>query len=229
MTQTHREDLSSGALSAGMDGELAREELRFLLRRLDHDASLGNAWTRFHLIRDSLRRELPRMASADFAARVQQAIEHEAAGVEPRGAYSGAGRLRHWLRWSAGGAIAAGVAVAALMLVQPAGEGSNNARLSAEAGADATPDQAIASAVLQPQPTTPAAVPPWLSNASASQYSQQAAATLGESYGDATLPYARSLSPYRLQTVRSASNPGGYLLLIDPQAPPAPRTSISAQ
>lgn len=225
MTQTHPEDHSSGALSAGMDGELAREELRFLLRRLDHDASLGEAWTRFHLIRDSLRKELPRVASAGFAARVQQAIERESAGVA---AGTGAGRLRHWLRWSAGGAIAAGVAVAALMLVQPAGEGSNNARLSADAGAGMTPDQAMASAVLQAQPTTPAAVPPWLSSASASQYSQQAAATLGESYGDA-LPYARSLSPYRLQTVRSASNPGGYLLLIDPQAPAAPRTSISAQ
>ena len=51
MTQAHREDLS-----AGVDGELANEELRFLLRRLDHDASLRSTWARYHVARDSLRR-----------------------------------------------------------------------------------------------------------------------------------------------------------------------------
>jgi hypothetical protein len=31
------------------------------------------------------------------------------------------------------------------------------------------------------------------------------------------LPYARSLSPYRLQSARSLDNQNGYLLLVDPQ------------
>ena len=82
------------------------------------------------------------------------------------------------------------------------------------------------------QPTAPAAVPPWLSGDTASQYSQQAAATLGESYGDATLPYASSLLPYRLHDVRAVNSPGGYLLLVDPQSPvvrPARQASVLAQ
>jgi sigma-E factor negative regulatory protein RseA len=101
MTQDQREHLS-----AGIDGELAREELRFLLRRFEHDAELGQAWTRYHLARDGLRRQLPAVASAGFAARVAQAIAQESEAKAGR-------RAPHWLRWSAGGAIAASVAVAA--------------------------------------------------------------------------------------------------------------------
>jgi hypothetical protein len=57
-----------------------------------------------------------------------------------------------------------------------------------------------------------------LSGDTASRYSQQAAATLGESYGEAvTLPYARSLAPYRLQSVRPLARGNGYLLLADPR------------
>jgi Negative regulator of sigma E activity len=217
MTQAHREDLS-----AGVDGELANEELRFLLRRLDHDASLRSTWARYHVARDSLRRQLPPLAAPGFAARVMRAIE-----LEP--AAAGSRRMHHWLRWSTGGAIAAGVAVAALMMAQPTGEG--NARLSASA--TPSPEQTVARVMPTPsQPTAPAAVPPWLSGDTASQYSQQAAATLGESYGDATLPYASSLLPYRLHDVRAVNSPGGYLLLVDPQSPvvrPARQASVLAQ
>lgn len=198
MTQAQTEHLS-----AGIDGELSREELRFLLRRFEHDADLQAAWTRYHLARDGLRRELPAMASSGFASRVEQAIAREARGKS-------GGRAPHWLRWSAGGAIAASVAVAALMIARPVEDdhiapGLAQARTSAQI--------APASA-----PTAPVAVPPWLSTDNASRYSQQAAATLGESYGDAEmLPYARSLSPYRLPAARMSRKDSGYLLLIDPQ------------
>ncbi|NMW24212.1 sigma-E factor negative regulatory protein, partial [Rhodanobacter denitrificans] len=64
-------------LSAGIDGELSKEQLRFLLRRLEHDASLQQAWTRYHIARDGLRRQLPSMAQPGFAARVMLAIEQE--------------------------------------------------------------------------------------------------------------------------------------------------------
>ncbi|MEI7038192.1 sigma-E factor negative regulatory protein [Fulvimonas yonginensis] len=213
MTQAHREHLS-----AGIDGELAREELRFLLRRFEHDAELRGAWARYHMARDGLRRQLPAVASGGFATRVEQAIAREQ--------QTGAGRrVPHWLRWSTGGAIAAGVAVAALMIARPAGEGEH-------APADLTA-QAVQSTATAPlaQPAAPAAVPPWLSADTASQYSQQAAATLGESYGTAAMrPYARSLSPYRLQSVRSLDNSGGYLLLVDPQqAVRPPRQAAGAQ
>jgi sigma-E factor negative regulatory protein RseA len=199
MTQAQREDLS-----AGIDGELARDEMRFLLRRFEHDGELRQAWTRYHLARDGLRRQLPTLASAGFAARVEQAIAQEAAGRAGR-------RAPHWLRWSAGGAIAAGVAVAALMIARPVSDEDHVAASVAQT----SPATGIA---LPSEPAAPAAVPPWLSADNASRYSQQAAATLGESYGEAAmLPYARSLSPYRLQTARPFDSENGYLLLIDPQ------------
>lgn len=212
MTQAKVEDLS-----AGIDGELAREELRFLLRRLDHDAELRQAWGRYHVARDGLRRQLPPLASAGFAARVEQAIAREAQAGR---------RMPHWLRWSSGGAIAAGVAVAALMLARPTGgEGDHVAPMAAAPSrlADAAPAATA-------QPSMPAAVPPWLSGDNASRYSQQAAATFGGDYGEMALPYARSLSPYRLQ--RSTVPGNGYLLLIDPAQQPvvaAPQASAAAQ
>lgn len=210
---TYRENLS-----AGVDGELAREELRFLLRRLDHDVELQQAWTRYHVIRDVLRQQ-PLLAGEGVAARVQRAIELPEAGTV---ATPIAGkRMHHWLRWSGGGAIAAGVAVAALMLAQPAGDGSNRRVAPA-----ASSQRAVADLADAPQPSTPAAVPPWLSDSSASQYSQQAAATLGESFGDATLPYARSVSPYRLQQLHSLREQPAYLLTVEPQ--PSLRESRAA-
>jgi sigma-E factor negative regulatory protein RseA len=203
MTQAQREHLS-----AGIDGELAREELRFLLRRFEHDAELRQAWTRYHLARDGLRRQLPAMASVGFAARVARAIEQEAESRTGR-------RAPHWLRWSAGGMIAAGVAVAALMIARPVSDDDHVAAGLAKAGP-------AAEVALPAESAAPATVPPWLSADNASRYSQQAAATLGESYGEAMLPYARSLSPYRLQSVRPLDNGSGYLLLVDPrQAAPA--------
>lgn len=196
MTQDQREHLS-----AGIDGELAREELRFLLRRFEHDAELTQAWGRYHLARDGLRRQLPAVASAGFAARVEQAIAHEAQAGR---------RTPHWLRWSAGGAIAASVAVAALMIARPV---TDEDRVSAGLEQSAQ----TAEVTSKSEPTAPAAVPPWLSGDTASRYSQQAAATLGESYGEGLMPYARSLSPYRVQPVRTPGDEPGYYLLIDPQ------------
>jgi sigma-E factor negative regulatory protein RseA len=199
MSESQREHLS-----AGIDGELAREELRFLLRRFEHDAELRGAWSRYHLARDGLRRQLPLVASDGFAARVEQAIAQESRAAGGR-------RVPHWLRWSAGGAIAASVAVAALMIARPVTDDDHVA-----AGlAQASPSTEVTTPL---QPAAPAAVPPWLSDDTASHYSQQAAATLGESYGDMVLPYARSLSPYSLQAVRpSPGNQTGYLLLVDPR------------
>jgi sigma-E factor negative regulatory protein RseA len=202
-------------LSAGIDGELAREELRFLLRRFEHDAGLRQAWTCYHLARDGMRGELPAVASAGFAARVEQAIARESQAAGGR-------RASHWLRWSAGGAIAASVAVAALMIARPVTDEDHAVSGVAQAG----PSTGITAPL---QPAAPAAVPPWLSGDTASHYSQQAAATLGESYGEMLLPYTRGLAPYSLQAVRSPGNGAGYLLLADPQrAPAAPSRQAAA-
>jgi sigma-E factor negative regulatory protein RseA len=195
------------SLSVGIDGELSKEQLRFLLRRLDHDPSLQSSWARYHIARDSLRRQLPPLASAGFAARVMQAIEREST---PAVATS---RRSHWLRWSTGGAIAASVAAAALMIGQPTGDAE---RLTAS-----TTQQTNTVAAVTPisKPTAPAAVPPWLSGNSAGLLSQQASATLGAPFGQNQPAYARRLSTYppmhRYRTLDN--NDGSYLLLLDPE------------
>ena len=104
MDPTSREDLS-----ALMDGELAAEPTRFLLRRLDHDPGLAATWSRWHLIRACLASDPARLPGPvlgnDFASRVSAAVQSEAAPQV---------RQRHWARYMGGGAIAAGVAVVGL-------------------------------------------------------------------------------------------------------------------
>lgn len=213
MNQDTRENLS-----AGIDGELSKEQLRFLLRRLDHDASLQQAWTGYHIARDSLRQELPPMAEPGFAARVMLAIEQESKPV------AATPRRNHWLRWSTGGAIAASVAAAALMIGQPTGDAE---RLTASTAQQAS---AVATAAPANKPVAPAAVPPWLSGNSAGLLSQQASATFGASFGQSQPAYARRLSGYpsmpRYRTLDN--NDGSYLLLLEPEQQTAPDISRRA-
>ncbi|MFC5741093.1 sigma-E factor negative regulatory protein [Dyella tabacisoli] len=216
MTESHRENLS-----VGMDGELSAEQLRFLLRRLDHDEPLQQAWSRYHVARDGLRHELPPLAKPGFAARVMLAIEQEAAAAQPA-------ERRHWLRWSAGGAIAASVAVAALMVTQPVGPDAGHAmpRVAASTQGMTTATGAAA------QADSPATAPPWLSNYTAlpSQLSQQASATLDGNDGT-QLFSPNHLTPYQLspkfgQRPRTINNgDGSYLLLIHPDQQTAPNAS----
>lgn len=196
------------ALSAGVDGELPAHELRFLLRRLDHDARLQHVWSRYHLMREGLRGSLPPLATPGFAARVSASIEHASL---PAG-----GRRRHWLRWSAGGAIAASVAAATLMLGQPANDAeravaAQTAQQDVSATAAADPARTLAN---------PSVVPPWLSGSSAGLLSQPASATFGSPFAGAptlqSRPSAVYPSLYRYRALDS--NDGSYLLLLDPQS-----------
>jgi sigma-E factor negative regulatory protein RseA len=208
MTEDHRENLS-----AGMDGELSSEALRFLLRRLDHDTAMRQAWSRYHVIGDGLRHQLPTCAaSSSFADRVMRVIESEAGA-------SKAARPRHWMRWSAGGAIAASVAVAALMTTQPAGSPADHAASRLAASGSRPAGMAVASASPRVAPTTsPATVPTWLrDNSGVSLLSERATATLGAPSGNIVSPYASSLQPYQVSSrYRTLNNhDGSYLLLID--------------
>jgi negative regulator of sigma E activity len=103
-------------LSSLMDGELPPDSARFLSKRLGNDADLAATWERWHCARDILRQQ-GSLAPVDFCARVRDAIEADADAVPLTAAVAGGTRL--W-RGLAGGAIAAGVAVFALMLGQPA-------------------------------------------------------------------------------------------------------------
>lgn len=194
------------ALSAAIDDELPAQELRFLLRALDHDVELQDAWSRYELLRDGLRGSLPvRRASSDFAARVSAALKAEAVTMAPR--------RRHWLRWSAGGALAASVAAATLMIGQPAGDPE---RAVATHTTDAS-TTTVADADSAPAWAMPSAVPPWLSGNSASLLSQRASATMPSPLRDASALQAprRDFPPlYRYRTLDNAD--GSYLLLLDP-------------
>ncbi|MBE1161169.1 sigma-E factor negative regulatory protein [Dyella acidiphila] len=203
-------------LSAAMDGELSRDELRFLLRRLDRDASLMDAWARYHVAGDGLRRQLPGVASAGFAARVMDVIEGEQAApqVSPR--------RRDWLRLSVGGAIAASVAVAALMVSQPTAPDSEHSPTTASVSPQTT-HASIASAAVSASGASNeglAVVPPSLSAYSASGLSQRASVTLGDPSDNPLFQRYPASQRYSVNGYRALNNhDGSYLLLIDtPQA-----------
>ena len=125
-------------LSALMDGELERDETRFLLKRLATDHELPLRWTRYHIVRQTLRRQDVATLPVDFADLVMRRIDGEAV-VGSRGGAA-------WLRWGAGGAIAASVAVAALVLTRPALE------QGAGAGVPATRTASLQSAPINVAP-----------------------------------------------------------------------------
>ncbi|MBD9477855.1 sigma-E factor negative regulatory protein [Pseudoxanthomonas sp. PXM02] len=137
-------------LSALMDGDLAADEARFLLRRVQHDQELAGCWERWQLCGDVLRGQGRAPAPAGFAERVAQAIAAEAtpsATAAPQ-----ASRPRSLLaRWG-GGALAASVALVALFMARqqspqdvPVGEGAQVASA-----------QATSPAVLPESPSAPA-------------------------------------------------------------------------
>jgi len=100
-------------LSAFMDGELGRDEVRFLIKRADGDAPLIRQWTRYHVIRQALRRQDIVALRADFSSVLLARLDEERIPQTSRTA---------WLRWGSGGAIAAAVAVAALIVTKPVSE-----------------------------------------------------------------------------------------------------------
>lgn len=105
---------TSEELSALVDGELARTEAAFMLRRLAHDAELRARFGRYHLIRDCLRNPAVNMPSASLASRVQAAIATEPTPRRPL-------PWRAGLQYAAGFFTAAIVAAGAFWYVQPQG------------------------------------------------------------------------------------------------------------
>lgn len=122
-------------LSALMDGALPADQTRFLLRRLQHDASLAGSWERWRLTGEVMRGLAPaQRLPADFASRVSAALHGDVvAAPVPRNA-----RTPAWLRWGGGAAMAASLAVVALMARQPAGEAPSAAAQVASVAAPAT-------------------------------------------------------------------------------------------
>jgi len=96
-------------LSAFLDGELPEAETTLLLKRLDRDDELKATLSRYSLIGAVMRADVDTPASRHVAARVRAAIAREPVpGSRPSS---------RWLRPAAGLAVAAGVAMAAVLLV----------------------------------------------------------------------------------------------------------------
>ena len=137
-------------LSALMDGALPPDETRFLLRRLQHDASLAECWQRWRLGGEVMRGLAPaQRLPADFASRVALALQQD--GQAPLVA-SSRDRKPAWLRWGGGAAMAASLAVVVgFMARQPVVEAADDAAPPLVAAASAT-DPVVPS---QPVPSTP--------------------------------------------------------------------------
>ncbi len=99
-------------LSALIDNELDRDRTRFLLKRAEHDVELVALWQRWHLAGEVLRgAALP--LRQDFLSGIHTQLEADLAGQRPLPSRHG------MVRWAGGFAVAASVALAALLLVQP--------------------------------------------------------------------------------------------------------------
>jgi len=96
-------------VSALVDSELTSFESRRLIDELENDAALRKRWSRYHLIGDILRDEVPVKIDRNFAAGVMERVHQETA--------SGTVSIHAntWRKPLAGVAIAASVAVVSLL------------------------------------------------------------------------------------------------------------------
>lgn len=105
-------------LSALVDGELATDEARFMLRRIEHDVELSACQERWQLLGDVLRGKATAPAPLDFSQKVRAAIEADAVANGPVQAAPQPQKSRGWMRWSGGAALAASVAAVALFMAR---------------------------------------------------------------------------------------------------------------
>ena len=101
-------------LSALVDGDLAPDQARFLLRRMEHDTELSGCLERWQLCGDVLRGQARAPAPADFAGRIAAAIAAESVQPTSTASSRNRGNLAKW----GGGALAASVAAIALFMVR---------------------------------------------------------------------------------------------------------------
>ena len=210
MTQPFEEQLS-----AFMDGELPRDESRFLLRRAEGDDALAGRWTRYHIARHVLRRQPVLAIRADFSSAILAELDAETVQEAAR---------TQWLRWGSGGAIAAAVAVAALMVTKPSTEPEVAAPLAATT-APQRATQIAAPAPAQVAAASPALTTPLVPNSPI----QTQAASFGSDLSE-PVTYDPRLQSYVIrhyQALGTTSQPDfvPYILL----AQPAPTTERPAE
>lgn len=99
-------------ISALVDDELAAAEHALLIRRLAGDPELRQCLSRYQLISDALRDEIPRHIDPGFQRRVHAALRQEPV------VHSARFGLKQLLKPAAGVSLAASVAVAAVLSLQ---------------------------------------------------------------------------------------------------------------
>jgi sigma-E factor negative regulatory protein RseA len=109
MNDGDREQVSS-LVDGAVSGSRAAELLGLLSGRPD----LRRAWDRYHLIGDAMRGEASRPRARGIADAVAERIRSEPTVLAPRART--AFQAPRWLRPAAGGALAASVAVAAVLM-----------------------------------------------------------------------------------------------------------------
>lgn len=194
-------------LSAFMDGELGRDESRFLLRRAEGDDVLAGRWMRYHIARHVLRRQPVLAIRADFSSAILARLDAEAVPET--------GRVQ-WLRWGSGGAIAAAVAVAALMVTKPATE-SQVATPIAASTAPQRATQVATPAPAQVASASPVLQAPLVPNSPI----QTQAASFGSDLSEQPITYDPRLQSYVIrhyQALGTTSQPDfvPYILLAQP-------------
>jgi len=139
---------SGEQISALVDGELDEHDRHAAVDVLLDSDDIRNTWGRYHLIRDSLTRNLPSGLDSDFSSRVMQALENEPTVLAPPRVHSTLGRRL------AGLAVAASVAAVAVMGVQfmyQQDAGAPAAQVAqTSAGAFSSPQQNLARATIRP-------------------------------------------------------------------------------
>lgn len=150
-----------GQLSAMLDGELAPDEARFMLRRLEHDSELAACWERWQVCGDILRGRHDALLPAGFSQRVLLAITEADAVPQTAVAQDGnASRRPRWGRWGGGAALAASVAVAALFVVRQPGSDSLQPSMPASSTQMAATSAPQPTPVRTETPSTPAPTAP---------------------------------------------------------------------
>ena len=194
-------------LSAFMDGELGRDESRFLLRRAEGDDVLAGRWMRYHIARYVLRRQPVLAIRADFSSAILARLDAEAVAET--------GRVQ-WLRWGSGGAIAAAVAVAALMVTKPTTEPEVATPIAAST-APQRATQIAAPALAQIAAASPVLQTPLVPNSPI----QTQAASFGSDLSEQPVTYDPRLQSYVIrhyQALGTTSQPDfvPYILLAQP-------------
>jgi sigma-E factor negative regulatory protein RseA len=140
-------------LSAFLDGELPDPESALLLKRLERDDELRGALSRYSLIGAVLRSDGDVPAARQVAARVSAAIAREPSWA---GKFARLARREAFGRAAAGFAVAAGVALGAVVLVQQLTAGDELVPQAVVASVDPPAGQTVAQA---PEPLDALAQP----------------------------------------------------------------------